>query len=246
MIPRKIGLIGFPLKHSFSKSYFTQKINELGINDLLFENVEMRDISNVFAYLSEHPEFIGFAVTIPHKISIIPFLDEIDGFAQSIGSVNCLQIRNGNIKGYNTDATGFEQSIKPLLKEQHKKALVLGSGGSSKTVVKVLNMLGIETKVVSRNPINDMIGYEALTPEIMSKHLIVVNCSPVGMFPDVEAAPHIPYEAISEQHLFYDLIYNPSQTVFLQKAKQHGAETCNGLNMLHIQAEENWSIWNQR
>jgi shikimate dehydrogenase len=195
--------------------------------------------------LSEHAEFIGLAVTIPHKISILPHLDEIDDFAKSIGSVNCLQIRNGRIKGYNTDAIGFEQSIKPLLKEHQKKALVLGSGGSSKTVIKVLNLLCIETKVVSRNPIEDMIGYEALTPEMMSQHLVVVNCSPVGMFPDEEAAPNIPYEAVSDQHLFYDLIYNPSQTVFLQKAKQYGAETCNGLNMLHIQAEENWRIWNQ-
>jgi shikimate dehydrogenase len=246
MIPRKIGLIGYPLKHSFSKSYFSQKIKDLGINDLLFENVELRDISNVFEYLTEQPEFIGLAVTIPHKISILRYLDEIDDFAQSIGSVNCLQIRNGKIKGYNTDAIGFEQSIRPLLKEHHKKALVLGSGGSSKTVIKVLNQLGIETKVVSRNPIEDMIGYEALTAEMMSQHLIVVNCSPVGMFPDVEASPEIPYEFITDQHLFYDLIYNPSQTVFLQKAKQFGAETCNGLNMLHIQAEENWRIWNQR
>lgn len=241
---RKIGLIGYPLKHSFSQSYFTQKINDLGIKDLLFENIEMENISSVLTFLKEHEDFIGLAVTIPHKIAILSYLDEIDDYAQSIGSVNCLRIRDGKLKGYNTDAIGFLQSIKPLLKKQHKKALVLGSGGSSKTVIKVLNHLGVETKVVSRNPKEDMISYEALNAKVLSNHFVVINCSPVGMFPDVKSAPKIPYEAVTEEHLFFDLVYNPTETVFLQRAKKHGAEICNGLNMLHIQAEQNWKVWN--
>jgi len=242
---RKIGLIGYPLLHSFSKSYFSQKINEEGITDLIFDNIEMQDISGLPDFLLKNPKYVGLAVTIPHKTSILPFLDDIETTALEIGSVNCLKINPGNIKGFNTDMIGFEQSIKPLLKKHHTQALILGSGGSSKTVAHVLKKMGLQTTVVSRTPSAGMIGYEEVSDEIMSTNTVVVNCTPLGMFGTELSSPILPYEVLTNLHLFFDLIYNPEETTFLQKAKQRGATTCNGLDMLLIQAEENWKIWHQ-
>jgi len=240
------GLVGKPLAHSFSKKYFTQKFEAEGLVDNRFELFPLDNIRELTALVQKEPSLKGLAVTIPYKESVLPLLNRLDEKAREIGAVNCIRFDNGKLTGFNTDAIGFERSLVPHLTNVHKKALVLGSGGSSKAIQYVLRKLGIYFQVVSRykNEKRHFILYEEVTPGILQDHLLVVNCTPVGMFPDVYAQPPLPYNGIGQTHLLYDLIYSPAQTKFLTNGVQNGAVVKNGLEMLEIQAEENWKIWN--
>jgi len=242
------GLIGFPLIHSFSKKFFTEKF-EREQTDAQYLNFEMSDVDGLIDLIKDHPELKGLNVTIPHKQAVIPLLDEISEEAREIGAVNVIAIsRDANGKpvlhGYNADVIGFERSIEPLLKPHHTKALVLGTGGASKAIVYGLKRLGLEPTLVSRTPKDGMLSYEQLTPEVMNEYTVVVNCSPVGTFPKSDVCPAIPYELLDERHLLYDLVYNPEQTLFLKKGEAQGATTKNGLEMLHLQALASYNFWN--
>lgn len=242
------GLIGFSLTHSFSKKFFTEKFTQEAIIDCLFELFPLEQIELLPALLKAQPHLAGLAVTIPYKESVMDYLDEVDEVAQDIGSVNCIAIHSAGTKGFNTDYIGFRTSILPMLNPSHQKALVLGTGGSSKAIQFVLRELSIPYLLVSRNPSNHLgaIAYETLNESIMQSHTIVVNCTPLGMHPNIDTAPAIPYECIGPQHLLFDLVYNPSVTSFLQKGMQQGAAVKNGYEMLIRQAEANWKIWNQQ
>jgi len=239
----RFGLIGKSLGHSFSKSYFTEKFQKKGLNHS-YDNFELASIDDFPRLLSENSDLRGLNVTIPYKEAIIPFLDEIDPVAAEIGAVNTILISNGKTKGYNTDVTGFQNSLKPYLKHGMEKALILGTGGASKAVAYVLRNLGIACFFVSRKPDElGQIAYGDLNEEAMKQFKLIVNTSPVGTFPEVDQYPDIPYEYLSNQHLLYDLIYNPSQTIFLKKGSDKGATTLNGLGMLKAQAEASYEIW---
>lgn len=243
------ALVGQKLGHSFSKRYFTEKFERDGI-DAQYINYEIPDISLIVDIVKCNHDLLGFNVTIPYKTAIIPYLDCIDETAKRIGAVNTVQIsRTGHgiyTKGYNTDIVGFTDSIVPLLESYHTKALILGTGGASKAVVEALHGLGIETTLVSRRPTQPTIGYDNITPDIMSTHTVIVNATPLGTWPDVDTHPPIPYQYITNRHLCYDLVYNPPLTRFLQLAAEHGAKTINGLAMLHSQADVAWQIWNKQ
>jgi len=245
---RKFGIIGYPLGHSFSKKYYLEKFEKENIRDVHYDAYPITNIRAFRALYENDDKFRGFNVTLPHKQAVIPFLDELSDEAREIGAVNCIQIcrKNGGrpyLKGFNTDAHGFERSIVPLLKPD-RKALVLGNGGAAKAVFYVLKKLSLSFKVVSRSSQNGDLTYADLTETIIREHNVIINCSPVGTFPDVENAPSIPYGGIGEDHLLYDLVYNPEETVFLRKGKERGAAVKNGLDMLMLQAEKNWEIWN--
>ena len=195
--------------------------------------------------LRDNPELRGLNVTLPHKQAVIPLLDEMSDEAREIGAVNVIRVRDGRLRGYNSDIIGFSESIKPLLKPHHTKALVLGTGGASKAICVGLTRLGLEWTYVSRTPREGMITYEDLTPEVMAEYTVIVNCSPVGMYPKVDAAPAIPYECLTPRHLLFDLVYNPEDTLFMQKGRAHGATVKNGLEMLHLQAIASWRFWNE-
>lgn len=242
------GLIGFPLIHSFSQNYFNQKFEAEGIK-ARYLNFELPDIGDFMEVVSEYPTLAGLNVTIPYKEQVIPYLNELDEDAAKIGAVNVIKIiRNkGSLKfkGYNSDIIGFTDSISPLLNERRKKALVLGTGGASKAVVRALENLGITATLVSRSAREGVITYEDLTPEVMAENLIIVNTTPLGMYPHVEECPDIPYDCLTKEHLCYDLLYNPDVTMFMRKAEEYGAETKNGLEMLLLQAFAAWNIWNE-
>lgn len=244
----KYGLIGYPLGHSFSISYFNEKFSNEGL-DSIYENYEIPSIDNLIEIIATNHELKGLNVTIPYKEKILPFLDMITPEAQAIGAVNVVKIiRKGNkiqLKGYNSDVIGFTQSIEPLLDKQHKKALILGTGGASKAVDYGLKSLGIETQFVSRRKSDYAIDYSELTPDIIKKYKIIVNCTPCGMFPKTDDCPNIPYEGIGEGHLLYDLLYNPDETLFMRKGLEHGATVKNGLEMLLLQAFASWKFWNE-
>ncbi|UKT63679.1 shikimate dehydrogenase family protein [Pedobacter mucosus] len=243
------GLIGYPLSHSFSKKYFTEKFLAEGIVDHQYELFSIENINSLPDLLSQDPSLSGLNVTIPHKVSVLPFLDEIDVAAETIGAVNCISIRyfegETYLKGYNTDAFGFEESLKPLLKPQHQKALVFGDGGAAKAVKYTLDKLNIEYLVVVRKKVAGTILYSELTPEVLTAHKLLINTTPLGMSPNFDTYPEIDYQYIGKDHLAYDLVYNPLKTSFLEKTEAQGAETKNGLEMLHKQAEKAWSIWNK-
>ncbi len=242
---RKFGLIGYPLGHSFSKKYFTEKFADEFINDTVYENFELPQIDGLKKVIAENPELRGLNVTIPYKEAVIRYLDELSDDALEIGAVNTIKISSGKLKGFNTDYIGFMRSLIPLLKPTHKKALILGTGGSSLAVKYALEKIGLEYLLVSRNPFEENeISYDSITEEILQEHTLLVNTTPVGMFPDVSKAPEIPYQFLNEQHLLFDLIYNPEETLFLQKGKEQGAMIKNGSEMLALQAEEAWKIWN--
>lgn len=244
---RHFGLIGFPVIQSFSKLYFTEKFARESI-DADYELYPLETI-DLFSGLVQSKVLSGLNVTIPHKQAIIPYLDELDETAQEIGAVNVVRfIREGEqlrLKGYNTDAIGFENSIRPFLKQEHHKALILGTGGASKAIDYVLRKLGLKTTFVSRTPSKNQLTYEELNEEIMREYLVVVNCTPLGMFPAIEGFPPIPYAAIGNRHLLYDVVYKPEETIFLAKGKAQGAVTVNGLEMLWGQAAAAWEIWNR-
>lgn len=244
----QLGLIGYPLSHSFSKKYFDEKFQKLNRTDFSFSVFSMPNVTELPALIKQHPDLIGLSVTIPHKETVIPFLHEIDEEAKQIGAVNCLKVKDGKLKGYNTDVFGFKQSLRPFLDVNHTRALVFGTGGAAKAVAHVLKNLNIDVWFVTREKkesIPNSLTYSELTDGIVAACKLLVNTTPVGMHPNVNECPPLPYNAITPQHLAYDLTYNPAETLFLQKAKQQGALISNGYNMLCFQADKAWEIWNE-
>lgn len=238
------GLIGYPLAHSFSQSYFTSKFEKEQI-DAEYWAFEISDISDLPGLLKENPGLRGLNVTIPYKRAIIPYLDELDDAAVQIGAVNCITIGKRGIKGYNTDIIGFEKSLEPLLQPHHRQALILGTGGSSDAVAYVLNRLDISCVKVSREKKHKILTYDEMSAEMIAQCKLIVNTTPLGMYPATETVPAIPYEGIGKDHLLYDLVYNPQKTIFLTSGEEKGATIKNGMEMLHLQAEASWEIWNR-
>lgn len=242
------GLAGFPLTHSFSKRYFTQKFNRERLNDVSYENFELENISDLLKIIRDNHGICGINVTIPYKESVLEILDEVEETAAAIGAVNTIQIvrdqQKIKLKGFNTDYIGFEKSIQPFLTPNHRRALILGTGGSSNAVAYALAKLGISFRRVSRSTSEVDLHYKELTPQVLLDYQIIINCTPLGMYPEIDSFPKILYQALTAQHLLFDLIYNPEETVFLKKGKEHGAATKNGFEMLSIQAEHSWLIWN--
>lgn len=239
------GLLGRNISYSFSRGYFTQKFEALSLTDHSYRNFDMQSIDELEAELDKFPELKGMNVTIPYKQEVIPFLDTLSPLAEAIGAVNTIQFaENGQLIGHNTDYYGFRDSLLPLLQPQHTKALILGTGGASKAVAHVFEKLEIPFQFVSRTKTALQLTYDALDEETVGTHTIIVNCTPLGTFPNTEASPDIPYQHIGKQHLLYDLIYNPAETTFLRKGKERGAMTINGQRMLELQAEKSWEIWN--
>lgn len=246
---RFFGLIGKTLEHSFSPAFFKEKFQREGINDCFYNLYPLKKIDEFNQLIGGFTELSGLNVTIPYKQEIIPFLDEIEENAKEIAAVNTIRFEwvQNKLKliGYNTDYLGFTDSIKPLLKDHHQSALVLGTGGSSLAVIYALKKLGIKYSKVSRNPINSQdLNYDSLNEDIISSNKIIINTTPLGMFPNISMKPDIPYDAISSEHLLFDLIYNPKQTEFLKTGLEKGAEVKNGFEMLIKQAEYSWKIWN--
>ena len=242
---RRFGLIGYPLSHSFSQKFFTDKFREEGIADCIYENFPLENIDALRSVLENHADLVGINVTIPYKEKVIPYLHHQNDVVKQIGACNCIKIVNGELYGYNTDVTGFEQSLRPLLETHHNKALVLGTGGAAKTIHFVLDKLGIHFLEVSRQPFSGrQISYEQITADVLESHTLIINTTPLGMYPKVEECPPIPYHLLTSRHYLFDLVYNPAKTLFLQQGEAEGAVIKNGSDMLVIQAEESWKIWN--
>ncbi len=237
------GLIGYPLSHSFSPGYFKEKFAKAEI-DAVYRLFPLANIKELPKLLAEHSSLSGLNVTIPYKEQVIPFLDDIDEAAKTIGAVNCIKINSNKLKGYNTDIIGFKKSLAPLLQQQHTKALILGTGGAAKAVAYVLDKFNIDYKLVSSSGKTDTIAYEDISTATVQEHTLIINTTPLGMHPNTDACPDIPYSALGEAHLLYDLIYNPEETTFLKRGKAQGANTKNGYEMLVLQAEASWDIWN--
>lgn len=240
------GLIGYPLTHSSSPAFFNEKFRMLGITDCKFELFPLSSINLFPSLISSKPNIIGLAVTIPHKVSVMDYLHELDETASMVGAVNCIALKDGIKKGYNTDVHGFQQSLTPLLQRYHKNALILGNGGAAKAVAFVLDRLEIPYKKVVRNckGNTELIEYNSLTTEIVEAHQLIINCTPLGMGHLQDHFPTIPYEGISGSHLLYDLVYQSEVTPFLAKGAINGAQIKNGWEMLQLQAEKNWELWN--
>lgn len=269
------GLIGFPLSHSFSKKYFTEKFEKENIINAQYNLYPLENIDQLPQLITSNNQLKGLNVTIPHKETIIPYLHTLDETAQAVGAVNCIKIQISNsqlavgksqipnsyelrttnyeLTGYNTDIFGFRQSIKPFLEIHHERALIVGTGGASKAVAYVLNEIGIDCYFVTRNKSTANVAqqfsgklftYNELNEYIFNAFKLIVNTTPVGMYPNVNVAPPLPYNFLQPTHLLYDLVYNPTETEFLKQGKQQGTATVNGLSMLHLQAEEAWRIWN--
>lgn len=244
----KYGLIGYPLVHSFSISYFNEKFQNENI-DAIYENYEISSIEQLTEVLDTNSELRGLNVTIPYKEKVISYLDSLSPEAREIGAVNVIKIEHKGkktvLKGYNSDVIGFTRSIEPLLEPYHKKALILGTGGASKAIEFGLKSLKLETLKVSRTGKGGAIKYEDLTPEMIKEYNVIVNCTPCGMFPHSDECPKLPYDAMDSHTLLYDLIYNPDETLFLNKGKEKGAVVKNGLEMLLLQAFASWEFWNK-
>ncbi|EIJ39215.1 shikimate 5-dehydrogenase [Galbibacter orientalis DSM 19592] len=241
---RHFGLLGKNISYSFSAGYFTEKFKQLDLDNHSYVNFDLQNIEEIKNVLAQDKDIVGFNITIPYKEAIIPFLTEIDPKAKEIGAVNTVKITKNGLKGYNTDIYGFYKSIEPFIKSHHKKALILGTGGASKAVKHALIDLGLEIQFVSRTASENKLSYEMLTKQVMEQHQVIVNCSPIGTFPNTEAKPAIPYEFLTEGHLVFDLIYNPPKTAFMKYAEANGATAVNGSKMLELQAEKAWEIWN--
>ncbi|CAL65743.1 shikimate dehydrogenase family protein [Christiangramia forsetii] len=240
---RTFGLLGKNIDYSFSRNYFSDKFSNENI-DAEYRNFDLSSIEK-FTDVIKDNIISGLNVTIPYKEAIIPYLDHLDSNAEKIKAVNTIKFeKDGSLCGYNTDYWGFLESLKPHLEPHHSKALILGTGGASKGIAYALSLLEIDFKFVSRNPEEDQFSYHELDSKIIGSHSLIINCTPLGTYPDIESSPEIPFEFISEKHLIYDLIYNPSETKFMQLAAEKGAKTTNGLEMLKLQAEKAWSIWN--
>ncbi len=243
MSKKQFGLIGRNISYSFSINYFLEKFKKLGIEDKEYVNFDFADISEFRSI--DLSNIGGFNVTIPYKKQIIPFLDDIDAEALEVGAVNTIKILDNKLIGYNTDVYGFRKSIEPLLKKYHNKALILGTGGAAEAVAYVFRKLKIPYLFISRQPNEKMMSYNQLNKQIIEERKIIVNCTPLGTFPQVEKHPNIPYEYLNNKHLLYDLIYNPAETFFLRKGKEKEAIIKNGYEMLVFQAEKSWKIWNK-
>lgn len=245
---KRYGLLGYPLVHSFSQNYFNQKFESENI-DAEYINFEIPDVGMLMEVVAENENLNGLNVTIPYKEQVIPFLDEIDPAASEVGAVNVIKFIRGKdglrLKGYNSDIIGFTDSIKSLLKPHHQSALVLGTGGAAKAVSYSLRKLGLEVQLVSRRKSANTLVYEELTKNDLKTHKVIVNTTPLGMYPNVDTCPDIPYRYLTSQHLCYDLIYNPDETLFLKNSRLAGAQVKNGLEMLLLQAFASYSIWNQ-
>lgn len=245
---KKYGIVGYPLGHSFSPNYFNEKFKNEHI-DAVYEKYELPAITDLLAITDYTENLCGFNVTIPYKEKVMTYLDSVSPEARTIGAVNVVKVtdRDGKryLEGYNSDVIGFARSIKPLLEKHHRKALVLGTGGASKAIVYGLRKLGLETMLVSRYKKNNTIQYEQIDEELLKEYTVVVNCTPCGMAPHFDECPAIPYQYLTSSHLLYDLIYNPDETLFLKKGREQGAVTKNGLEMLLLQAEGSWEIWNK-
>lgn len=244
---RKFGLIGYPLTHSFSRKYFSEKFQRENIRDCLYENFPIPSIHDLQKVFQENEDLNGLNVTIPYKEQVIPFLDHQHETVTQIGACNCISIRQGKLHGFNTDAPAFEQCLKKKLQPHHRRALILGTGGASKAVAYVLKKSGIDYVFVSRNPrpgSPEQMTYGDINASLVRSHQLIVNTTPVGMFPAEQEYPPLPYAALTPDHYLFDLIYNPAKTVFLQKGEERGAAIENGSEMLVLQAEESWKIWN--
>jgi shikimate dehydrogenase len=243
----KYGLVGKNISYSFSKNYFYEKFSMLQLQNFIYENFDMQSIDSLPVILNENRKSLkGLNITIPFKEEVFKYLDEVDDEAKTIGAVNTIKILdNYRLKGYNTDIYGFENSLKPILQKHMKRALILGTGGASKAVAFVLNKLEIAFKYVSRNPENkETITYQSIDDKIIKKYHLIINCTPLGTFPEIEKLPDLPYEKLTNKHLLYDLIYNPSVSSFLQKGRDMGVAIKNGQEMLELQADRSWEIWN--
>lgn len=241
---KRLGLIGFPLEHSFSQKYFTGKFSHEEIAGWRYDHYPQEHVGQLPELLREYPDLVGLNVTIPHKESVIPFLDELDEHAATIGAVNTIQISTNRLIGFNTDWIGFRDSLRPHLTPDIQQGLVLGSGGSSKAVCYALKQLDIGFTIVSRKSINDGYQYKDLNAEIIAAHPLIINCTPLGTFPEIERFPPIPYNELTPHHLLFDLVYNPACTQFMLKGLAVGARATNGYQMLVGQAEAAWKIWN--
>ncbi|MFA0961896.1 shikimate dehydrogenase [Roseivirga sp. BDSF3-8] len=244
-----IGLVGFPLGHSFSNRYFTEKFQKEGIEGFSHRNFEIQSVNDLSKLLSQEPRLIGLNVTIPLKQAIIPLLHELDSTAEEIGAVNTIRIRGGRLKGFNTDYYGFQESLKQWLGDKItclNKALILGTGGASRAIKVALEDLDIVPQYVSRHPQENEMSYNSLkaSPDLLHEYPLIINCTPLGTFPDIEQKPDIPYGSVSSNHWLYDLVYNPAETAFLNAGRKQGAQIKNGLQMLHLQADKSWEIWN--
>lgn len=240
---RLFGLIGYPLSHSFSKKYFTEKFEREGLSDCRYEQFSIANIDELKNVLEQHPDLCGLNVTIPYKEQVISYLDSRNEIVKKIKACNCIRIDQGKLKGYNTDVIGFEQSLKKNLRPHHTHALILGTGGAAKAVEYVLDKEGIKYKYVSRKPSAKSFSYEQLTPDLIGMYQLIINTTPLGMYPAVTEAPPIPYTSLTSSHYLFDLIYNPEKTLFLRKGEESGATISNGYEMLVTQADESWKIW---
>lgn len=248
---KTFGLVGYPLGHSFSKKYFTEKFETEGFSDHQYVNFEIESIAKFPGIFDLYDNIDGLNCTIPYKQQIMPFLNEIDEEAKAVGAVNTVKIintQNGmRLKGFNTDVIGFENSLKPMLDETHKKALILGTGGASKAVKFILSKLGIEyiSASIEEELFENEVRYTDINEQTIAERTVIINATPLGTYPKVDACADIPYEAITEKHVMFDLVYNPEETLFMKKGREQGAQAKNGLEMLHEQAEAAWKIWNR-
>lgn len=248
---KKLGLIGYPLSHSFSKKYFANKFEEEGIEGYQYDLYPLAEIDLLPKLLKEEADLVGLNVTIPYKQLVIPYLDELNDGAKEIGAVNTIKIEEDKLIGYNTDVYGFEYSLLNLIKASqqdidHLYALILGTGGAAQAVKYVLKKRGIPYQFVSRTKEKASLIYEDISADIMAKNQLIINTTPLGTAPNTASCPQIPYNLLSKHHLLYDLVYNPKKTVFLEQAEKKGSSTKNGLEMLHLQAEKAWEIWTAR
>ncbi len=241
------GLVGHPLSHSFSQKYFNDKFEKLGVKDSRYDLFDLQSIEEVEDLKSSQQDLLGFNVTIPYKEAIIPYLDDLDESAQIVGAVNVVKRMSDNQwKGYNSDYYGFKKSLESWLPQQEVKSLILGTGGASKAILAVLKALNIEYKTVSRSENKADYTYMSLKADhnIVKQHQLIINTTPLGMYPDIDASPDIDYSSLSSQHYLYDLVYNPKETLFMSRGKEQGSQIKNGLEMLELQAEKSWEIWN--
>lgn len=241
----RYGIIGFPLGHSFSRAFFTEKFQKEYLA-AEYVNFEIPSANMLPEIVRNNPQLKGLNVTLPYKEAVIPMLDELSDEAREIGAVNVIQVRGGRLKGFNSDIIGFMDSIRPLLKPWHQHALILGTGGASRAIRVGLQRLGLDWTYVSRTPAQGRLTYSDLTQEVMSHYQVIVNCSPVGMFPHVDTCPDIPYHLLTDKHLLYDLVYNPQEPLFLKRGAERGAVVKNGLEMLHLQALASWDFWHEQ
>lgn len=247
---KKFGLIGYPLSHSFSKKYFSAKFEREGLTDCVYDLYEIDDINVLPEIIGSNPDLVGLNVTIPYKLQVIPFLDQLDPACEQIGAVNTIKISGGQLWGYNTDYFGFKASLESWVGGSRPNALVLGTGGASKAVAEALRSMGIDFLWVSRQSEKEnksVITYQQLRDqkEYLEQYPLIINTTPVGTYPHIDLTPEIPFERVDSRHLFYDLVYNPEQTASMKAMAARGAKVKNGLEMLHLQAESSWEIWNR-